>query len=216
VILGLLLGLLFAAGGSVLLTAATGLASSSVGWLILIAACLAYGFVAAVAFTSLWRRYLALLLATRRRMPWRLGRFLDWATDAGLLRMAGAAYQFRHRELQEQLAHHGGPATARQARAVAAPGPIRKLIPVLAFAVAVTVAVAASSEAITALRLRTSLADFGRRHSSRAGPDPVRQHHQVQQPEQRDLLPGNQHRTGLAHLAAPLPRPAAPAIMIMG
>ncbi|MFE7402682.1 NACHT domain-containing protein [Streptomyces sp. NPDC057557] len=52
-------------------------------------------------------RYLALLLCTRRgprALPWRLGRFLQWATDAGLLRGAGIAHQFRHRELQDWLA----------------------------------------------------------------------------------------------------------------
>lgn len=52
-------------------------------------------------------RYLALLLCTRRgarALPWRLGRFLQWATNAGLLRKAGIAYQFRHRELQDWLA----------------------------------------------------------------------------------------------------------------
>ncbi|WP_437060606.1 NACHT domain-containing protein [Streptomyces sp. enrichment culture] len=57
-------------------------------------------------------RYLALLLCTRRgsrRLPWRLGAFLAWAESAGLLRVAGVAYQFRHRELQDWLvgpAHH--------------------------------------------------------------------------------------------------------------
>ncbi|WP_168221042.1 NACHT domain-containing NTPase [Actinomadura sp. WMMA1423] len=53
-------------------------------------------------------RYLGLLLATRRwherPLPWMLGGFLEWAYAAGLLRVAGVAYQFRHRELQEYLA----------------------------------------------------------------------------------------------------------------
>lgn len=53
-------------------------------------------------------RYLALLLCTRRWsgrwLPWRLGRFLHWCCDAGLIRVAGVAYQFRHRELQDYLA----------------------------------------------------------------------------------------------------------------
>lgn len=53
-----------------------------------------------------WRRYLATLLCTRGRLPWRLGHFLAWAYDAGLLRIAGIAYQFRHRELQDHLAEH--------------------------------------------------------------------------------------------------------------
>jgi len=54
-----------------------------------------------------WARYMvgAALAACRRRskLPPRLGRFLDWACRAGLLRRAGATYQFRHRELQEWL-----------------------------------------------------------------------------------------------------------------
>ncbi|MDQ0904259.1 hypothetical protein QFZ22_000244 [Streptomyces canus] len=52
-------------------------------------------------------RYIALLLCTRlgpRALPWRLARFLQWATNAGLLRGAGIAHQFRHRELQDWLA----------------------------------------------------------------------------------------------------------------
>ncbi|MEU2156227.1 hypothetical protein ABZ532_14620 [Streptomyces sp. NPDC019396] len=49
-------------------------------------------------------RYLALLLCTRRRLPWRLGRFLHTCHQLGLLRTAGAGYQFRHRELQDHLA----------------------------------------------------------------------------------------------------------------
>jgi hypothetical protein len=53
-----------------------------------------------------WRRYLAMLLSTRGRLPWRLGWFLDWACEAGLLRVSGIAYQFRHHELQDWLAGH--------------------------------------------------------------------------------------------------------------
>ncbi|MER5988313.1 NACHT domain-containing protein [Streptomyces sp. NPDC001787] len=53
-------------------------------------------------------RYLAFLLCTRRYwsgqpLPWRLGRFLDWCCEAGLMRTAGIAYQFRHREIQDFL-----------------------------------------------------------------------------------------------------------------
>jgi hypothetical protein len=53
-------------------------------------------------------RYVALLLCTRRwsrqPLPWRLGRFLHWCYGAGLIRIAGIGYQFRHRELQDYLA----------------------------------------------------------------------------------------------------------------
>ncbi|MGW4754353.1 NACHT domain-containing protein [Streptomyces chartreusis] len=69
-----------------------------------------FGVAALLAFYSgeagCW--YVALLLSTRRGsgtwLPWRLGRFLDWCSHAGLLRKAGVAYQFRHRELQDFLA----------------------------------------------------------------------------------------------------------------
>ncbi|MGW4638964.1 NACHT domain-containing protein [Sphaerisporangium sp. NPDC004334] len=55
-------------------------------------------------------RYLMLILCTRGRLPWRLGRFLHWChEDAGLLRVAGVAYQFRHRELQDYLARFPAP-----------------------------------------------------------------------------------------------------------
>lgn len=58
-----------------------------------------------VCFTgAAWRRYIAFLLCSRGLLPWRLGHFLDWACDAGLLRVSGVAYQFRHLELQEFLA----------------------------------------------------------------------------------------------------------------
>lgn len=55
------------------------------------------------------RRYLGLLLSTRGRLPWRLGRFLHRCYGAGLLRISGVAYQFRHRELQDYLAAHPMP-----------------------------------------------------------------------------------------------------------
>lgn len=60
-------------------------------------------------------RYVVLLLCTRGwfgtpRLPWRLGRFLHWCYHAGLVRQAGIGYQFRHRELQDHLAHHPHPA----------------------------------------------------------------------------------------------------------
>ncbi|WP_371493433.1 NACHT domain-containing protein [Kitasatospora sp. NBC_00374] len=63
-----------------------------------------------------WRRYVATLLCTRGRLPWQLGRFLDWAYGAGLVRVSGTAYQFRHRELQDHLA--GRVRTSRHAPAV--------------------------------------------------------------------------------------------------
>jgi NACHT domain len=44
-------------------------------------------------------------LALRRRLPWRLKAFLADAHRRGVLRRAGAVYQFRHIELQHRLAN---------------------------------------------------------------------------------------------------------------
>ncbi|MFI6435004.1 NACHT domain-containing protein [Streptomyces sp. NPDC050759] len=56
-------------------------------------------------------RHLALLMSTRGRLPTGLGRFLWWCHQAGLLRAAGVAYQFRHHELQEYLARTPEPSS---------------------------------------------------------------------------------------------------------
>jgi hypothetical protein len=52
-----------------------------------------------------WTRYYAAVIvnAARHRGPLRFGAFLDWAHQAGLLRVSGIAYQFRHRQLQDWL-----------------------------------------------------------------------------------------------------------------
>lgn len=42
-------------------------------------------------------------LAFRRKLPWRLTAFLGDAHKRGVLRQAGAVYQFRHAELQQRL-----------------------------------------------------------------------------------------------------------------
>ncbi|MGW2827379.1 NACHT domain-containing protein [Streptomyces sp. NPDC001443] len=55
------------------------------------------------------RRYTVFLLCSRRRLPFRLARFLDWAASAGLLRYSGPSYQYRHRELQQWLARQPNP-----------------------------------------------------------------------------------------------------------
>jgi hypothetical protein len=44
-----------------------------------------------------------ILAAARGLLPLRLWTFLDWACEARLLRISGATYQFRHRELQDFL-----------------------------------------------------------------------------------------------------------------
>lgn len=57
-------------------------------------------------------RYAVFVIGPDRRgiaIPVRLGACLDWAVDAGLLRVAGTAYQFRHRELQDWFARQPAP-----------------------------------------------------------------------------------------------------------
>lgn len=49
------------------------------------------------------RRHLVFLLCLRGQLPRRLGRFLSWSHEGGLLRTSGGAYQFRHREFQQWL-----------------------------------------------------------------------------------------------------------------
>lgn len=58
-----------------------------------------------------WPRYLHAKsrLSARRRLPWRTTSFLADAHRRGVLRQAGAAYQFRHIRLQEQLARGYSP-----------------------------------------------------------------------------------------------------------
>ena len=55
--------------------------------------------------SSPWLRYLVACVISGRQcqLPRRSATFLTWACDAGLLRLAGLAVQFRHRELQEWL-----------------------------------------------------------------------------------------------------------------
>jgi len=56
-------------------------------------------------FGGAWQRFLLVrcLLAGTGRVPWRLMTFLQEAHDRGLLRQAGAVYQFRHARLQDYL-----------------------------------------------------------------------------------------------------------------
>ncbi|WP_205648272.1 NACHT domain-containing protein [Actinomadura rubteroloni] len=61
-------------------------------------------FAAMIALRSPGVTYLVTLLFLRRRVPFRLMRFLDEAHELGVLRRAGAVHQFRHADLQERLA----------------------------------------------------------------------------------------------------------------
>jgi len=72
------------------------------------------GLAAGLAVGLAGWHYVAFLLCTRRWngswLPWRLGSFLHWCYQAGLVRVAGIGYQFRHRELQDYLARNPYPA----------------------------------------------------------------------------------------------------------
>lgn len=70
------------------------------------------GLTIGLTFTTLvslrrspWLHYAIAVHGLRRtdRLPRRFTRFLDWAYEAGLLRLSGIAVQFRHRELQDWL-----------------------------------------------------------------------------------------------------------------
>ena len=70
---------------------------------------LAAGFVAGlfVSWTrTAWPSYILTTgwLAFRHRLPWPLMNFLADAHERGVLRQAGAVYQFRHIDLQHRLA----------------------------------------------------------------------------------------------------------------
>jgi hypothetical protein len=64
-----------------------------------------------IVATSPWPRYLVacLLLARRHELPHRPAVFLDWAYEAGLMRLSGIAVQFRHREFQDWLTRRYAP-----------------------------------------------------------------------------------------------------------
>jgi NACHT domain len=63
----------------------------------------ALGFLISAVAWSRWR-VVYLILAVRGFLPWRLVSFLQDAHRRGVLRQAGAVYQFRHIELQHRLA----------------------------------------------------------------------------------------------------------------
>jgi NACHT domain len=67
---------------------------------------LAVGLAVGFAFgAKSWTRYhvAIVITAATQRGPLRFAAFLDWANKAGLLRVSGTAYQFRHRQLQDWL-----------------------------------------------------------------------------------------------------------------
>lgn len=70
-------------------------------------ACAVWGWLVGRGGTFARYHVVVLLNAVRGRGPLRFGRFLDWGVQAGLLRLSGVAYQFRHRQLQDWLLRRG-------------------------------------------------------------------------------------------------------------
>lgn len=101
---GLAIGLVIGLAGGLASGLAVGLNSGSAVDLPFAVVALVVGltFVA----NSPWPRYLfaTLFLARRGDLPGRPAAFLDWAYQAGLMRLSGIAVQFRHREFQTWLA----------------------------------------------------------------------------------------------------------------
>ncbi len=93
---------------------ATGLAVGlAAGLFIGLAAGLAIGFVISRLQTT-WLSFMlnSGRLALRGRLPWSLMDFLADAHQRGVLRQAGAVYQFRHIELQHRLANRDAQAVS--------------------------------------------------------------------------------------------------------
>lgn len=76
-----------------------------------------FGIVAAFAYClvvgetvacALWRRYLAMIIASAFRLPPDPGRCLKRMHTLGLLRIAGMSYQFRHDDILRYFAHRDG------------------------------------------------------------------------------------------------------------
>ena len=99
-----MIGLLIALDTSLIFALGNGLATGTLVGCIY-GATLGFG---ATLVQSAWTRWLIArtwLFATRQA-PWRLLGFLEDAHKRGVLRRSGAAYQFRHLELQQRLATH--------------------------------------------------------------------------------------------------------------
>jgi hypothetical protein len=101
-VLGLMAGLVTS------LTAST-LRSVQIGLVFGLEGAFAGGLGYGLSLTA-WGQWVALArvwLPLTRRLPWRLIAFLDDACRRGVLRQAGAVYQFRHAQLQNHLTRTG-------------------------------------------------------------------------------------------------------------
>jgi NACHT domain len=115
VVRALAVGMAFILAGGLATGLATGFAvvralGLAAGLAVLVSARLVGGFAAGLAIglpATAWGQWLVLVrfwLPLAGRLPWPLVGFLDDAHRRGVLRRAGAVYQFRHARLQDHLA----------------------------------------------------------------------------------------------------------------
>jgi hypothetical protein len=72
-----------------------------------------FGFVLGFGFFLVpWLRYITAMTLARKKLPWRLAAFLDWARKAGLMTISGVGFQFRHQELQEWIVRKNSPSAS--------------------------------------------------------------------------------------------------------
>ena len=90
---------------------AAGLKSGLMVAIVIGLACAPVGALVVSMGQTVWPSYMVTKgwLAFRHRLPWSLMSFLADAHERGILRQAGAVYQFRHIELQHRLAAQEGP-----------------------------------------------------------------------------------------------------------
>ena len=99
---GVVAGVAFGVGAAIVAGAAFGVVTGLVAGVV-------FGFLFSFSEAA-WPSYLLTMgwLAFRHRLPWSLMGFLEDAHKRGVLRQAGAVYQFRHIELQRRLANTSG------------------------------------------------------------------------------------------------------------
>jgi RecA/RadA recombinase len=107
--MALLFTLVFGLGGGLVVGLAFALATAPGAGLFLGLLVAVLGAPQLIMYRTAWPSYVLTRgwLALRHRLPWRLMSFLADAHKRGVLRQAGAVYQFRHIELQHQLATRG-------------------------------------------------------------------------------------------------------------
>jgi hypothetical protein len=107
-ILGLIFGFIFSLLGGLSFGLTFGILAALVSMLSFSVTALAIGVVAGGRMLGVpaWPAYTLVRTALKleRRLPWRLMRFLADAHRLGIVRQAGAVYQFRHATLQDHLA----------------------------------------------------------------------------------------------------------------